>query len=64
MRTPVEGRFQKVIDETSLVLSVTMTFFRGASLYLCIYNCYRTVRQAIRCKEGVAMPLFSCLTVL
>ena len=29
-----------------------------------LYNCYRTVRHEKRYISGVAMPLFSCLTVL
>ena len=29
-----------------------------------LYNCYRTVRHEKRYKEYIAMPLFSCLTVL
>ena len=29
-----------------------------------LYNCYRTVRHEKRYVSGVAMPLFSCLTVL
>ena len=29
-----------------------------------LYNCYRTVRHEKRYISGVAMPLFSCLTVV
>ena len=29
-----------------------------------LYNCYRTVRHEKRYQEYIAMPLFSCLTVL
>ena len=29
-----------------------------------LYNCYRTVRHEKRYISGIAMPLFSCLTVL